>query len=245
MSIRAGGVVVSHSSTASQDEEEESGKDDNISSAHQASSVSNNPPPPYAHTVDENEICTPCNKPVTDEGILCEGCNTWFHKQCSNLTATRFKALSSSRESWYCDTCQRNTTGYPTVSQAISGMHQNAVSETAVTNENTSVNTSVVWGKYRGLQEIEQVVDEAFSRIVKWDKNIMSVPRGKCGKEFIAEVTRLLQLFNKQTAWPPLAIHLLLIFFPIMLQKPSANSKAREHSKYLFKRLELWQNDIN
>ena len=33
-----------------------------------------------------------------------------------------------------------------------------------------------------------------------------------------------------------------LIFIPIMLQKPSAKSKPREHTKYLTSRLERWKN---
>ena len=32
----------------------------------------------------------------------------------------------------------------------------------------------------------------------------------------------------------------LHIFLPLMLQKPSSKSKARDHSKYLEKRLKLW-----
>ena len=35
-------------------------------------------------------------------------------------------------------------------------------------------------------------------------------------------------------------ITLVHIFMPIMLQKPSAKSKARDHSKYLAQRLEKW-----
>ncbi len=35
-----------------------------------------NIPPLYAKTVDEIDICPPCNETVTDEGILCEGCST-------------------------------------------------------------------------------------------------------------------------------------------------------------------------
>ena len=33
----------------------------------------------------------------------------------------------------------------------------------------------------------------------------------------------------------------ILVFLPLMLQKPSKNSKARDHAKYLAKRLEMWK----
>ena len=37
-------------------------------------------------------------------------------------------------------------------------------------------------------------------------------------------------------------MRLVHIFIPIMLQKPSARSKNRDHIKYLSKRLEMWKN---
>ncbi len=64
-----------------------------------------NVPPLFAKTVDEIDVCPPCNQTVSNEGILCEGCNTWFHKSCSNLTTIKFQELSLSRTSWYCSNC--------------------------------------------------------------------------------------------------------------------------------------------
>ena len=43
------------------------------------------------------------------------------------------------------------------------------------------------------------------------------------------------------TKWTRLAIARLHIFLPLMLQKPSSKSKARDPSKYLERRLKLWQ----
>ena len=57
----------------------------------------------------------------------------------------------------------------------------------------------------------------------------------------ITEVTRIIKLFNSKTAWESVALHLLTVILPLMLQKPSANSKKKDHTRYLQKRLTLWK----
>ena len=69
----------------------------------------------------------------------------------------------------------------------------------------------------------------------------MEVPRSQAGKDVIAEARNILQLYNNGSAWKPLALHMLNIFIPIMLQKPSAKSKSKDHTRYLIKRLRLWK----
>ena len=68
----------------------------------------------------------------------------------------------------------------------------------------------------------------------------MLVPRGKAGKDFITELTRIINLFVYATPWEGLALPLLHIFIPMMLQKPSSKSKAKDHAKYLKERLIKW-----
>ena len=71
--------------------------------------------------------------------------------------------------------------------------------------------------------------------------NLFEVPRGKAGKDIITEITRLLSLINTRTQWESLALNILMIFPPLMLQKPSSRSKNKDHSRYLHKRLLLWK----
>ena len=68
------------------------------------------------------------------------------------------------------------------------------------------------------------------------------VPRGKCGSDLIKELTRLIHLFADKTKWERVALSLVHIFLPVMLQKPNRNSKARDHAKYLTSRLDKWKN---
>ena len=67
------------------------------------------------------------------------------------------------------------------------------------------------------------------------------VPRGKVGNAFIYELSRLISLFNDKTEWESVALRLVFIFIPMMLQKPSKNSRAKDHTIYLDKRLNLWK----
>eukprot|EP00116_Pleurobrachia_bachei_P003851 sb/3464113/ len=72
-------------------------------------------------------------------------------------------------------------------------------------------------------------------------KNLFMIPRGTAGKSFIDEATSLINSFNSDSAIKPVALMMLMIMFPLLLQKPSSNSKAREHKVALQRRVELWQ----
>ena len=99
----------------------------------------------------------------------------------------------------------------------------------------------VSWGEMSSVEEVHSVVERVHLKITAWKNNIFNVPRGKIGKEFIDEATRLMRLFNRKTRWEPLALNLLIIYFPLMLQKPSQRSKNKDHVRYLTKRLSLWK----
>ena len=90
-------------------------------------------------------------------------------------------------------------------------------------------------------KKIRKSLDSAYQKIVKWKENYMQIPRGKAGKTLIAEVTRLIRLFNSSKRWEPVAIHMLQVLLPLILQKPSPKSKTKEHVKYLNKRMEWWK----
>ena len=52
----------------------------------------------------------------------------------------------------------------------------------------------------------------------------------------------LINHFANKTPWQRLAVLLVHVFIPLMLQKPSSKSKPRDHTKYLKSRLERWKN---
>ena len=99
----------------------------------------------------------------------------------------------------------------------------------------------VKWGALTGVDEIGALVQDIHAKITTLRKNIFDVPRSQAGKNFVAEAARLLKLFNTKSAWESVAVNVLVVFFPLMLQKPGQKSKASDHSRYLTKRLQWWK----
>ena len=84
-------------------------------------------------------------------------------------------------------------------------------------------------------------MNDAYLKIVRWRRNLFDLPTGKVGQDFIEEVKILIDHFNNSTAFEPIALTLLSIIFPLLLQKPSKNSKSKDHTRYLQKRLGQWK----
>ena len=80
-----------------------------------------------------------------------------------------------------------------------------------------------------------------YVEICSWDSNLFMLPRGNNAKGLITEMSRLLNLFNDKTPWETVALDLLHIFIPIMLQKPSRRPTNREKMRYLGDRLKRWK----
>jgi len=100
---------------------------------------------------------------------------------------------------------------------------------------------NVIWGSMFGEGCIGEELTKAYDKIVSWDRNLFMLPRGKSGEKFIKELISLIYKFVNKTAWEGLALQLVHVFIPLMLQKPSSNSTARNNAKYLLTRLEWWK----
>ena len=70
---------------------------------------------------------------------------------------------------------------------------------------------------------------------------MFKVPTGRVGQEFIEEVAKTLNHYNSGSHLESIALTMVLIMFPLLLQKPSQSSKSKDHAKYLEKRLVLWR----
>ena len=97
------------------------------------------------------------------------------------------------------------------------------------------------WGSMTGSKDISAKINAIHGTVTTWRPNLFEVPRGQAGKDFIAELTRLLRLFNTRSDWECVSLNNAIIFVPLMLQKPSAKSKPSDNARYLSKRLTLWK----
>ena len=91
-----------------------------------------------------------------------------------------------------------------------------------------------------GKEDITNQIKSMYSEIITWSKNLFMLPKGKVGKDFVHELTRIINHFVEKSEWQDLSLPAAHIFVPLMLQKPSVNSKASVNSKYLKERLALW-----
>ena len=62
---------------------------------------------------DEKEYCTDCKKHVSQNGLLCEICDRWFHANCQKISRTTINFLDKNAKSreqgnkvhWWCTHC--------------------------------------------------------------------------------------------------------------------------------------------
>ena len=171
----------------------------------------------YQYTSED--FCGKCGKNFyqcrsTVKLIGCDQCGAWYHISCVGISKQQYEYYSepNNTDSWVCKNCK---------------------------NASSNITNCANLGNE---ESIIIMCKDIYKEIVGWSKNLFILPRGKAGKEFIMELDRLIGLFVNKTSLQRVSLLLLHIFMPIMLQKPSEKSKAKDHSKYLSKRLEMWEN---
>ena len=169
------------------------------------------PTPEIVHS--DEEKCPICKAVVgwEEDALQCEDCETWTHTACLCMSTEEYADHGSSENEWFCDCCLLRKSN------------------------------NVTWGDMVGELLIKNELTLIYDEIIRWKKNLFQLPRGGSAEKFIKELTRLIYLFVNKTAWKKVALQMVHVFIPLMLQKPSINSKARDHSKYLLTRLQSWK----
>ena len=94
--------------------------------------------------------------------------------------------------------------------------------------------------------DFTQAVTAAYAEVVHWRQNLFLTPSGQAGKKFTAELARMYRAYAECTALEPIALKAAMVMPSLLLQKPHASSKAREHADCLHRRLQAWQKgDVN
>ena len=76
--------------------------------------------------------------------------------------------------------------------------------------------------------------------MVTWKKNLFLLPSGGAGKKFIKLVKEWLSYYNIGNSFQGISLKVIAVLPNLMLQKPSAKSKSKDHSEALESRLQLW-----
>ena len=70
---------------------------------------------------------------------------------------------------------------------------------------------------------------------------LFMLPSGQQGKRFVNELTRLYQAFNQKSTLESVSIKAAMCLPLLVLQKPHAKSKTKDHIMCLKRRLDLWE----
>jgi len=74
-----------------------------------------------------------------------------------------------------------------------------------------------------------------------WKNNLFDVPPGAQSKKFIGIMNYWLDQYVKDSPWANVALKVFMVLPNLILQKPSKNSKTRQHIQLMRERLELWE----
>ena len=84
-------------------------------------------------------------------------------------------------------------------------------------------------------------IKSVYDEIVHFRRNIFNIPSGRAGKSFIEELTFWIRQFNANADLNSIALKAFMVLPTLILQKPSATSKSKEHSAAIERRLALWR----
>ena len=101
-------------------------------------------------------------------------------------------------------------------------------------------NPSFVWGSVSGVICVE-LLDCCYREAVHWVHNLFKVPSGRCGKDLVRELVRLLRAYVEDSALQSISLKAALVLPMLVLQKPHRTSKTKDHVAHLDRRLQLWQ----
>ena len=106
--------------------------------------------------------------------------------------------------------------------------------DTAIENNRQQTNSP--------FTEIKHEVNNVYEHIVKWKRNMFTLPKRHAGKLFVKEISNLINAWCQKTEWREVSLKSLMILPSLLLQKASPKYKSSENKEMLERRLKLWQN---
>ena len=89
--------------------------------------------------------------------------------------------------------------------------------------------------------DFKDAVSAAYAEVIHWQRNLFLTPSGKAGESFVSELARLFRAYGESSALESVALTAAMIMPALLLQKPYASSKTRDHVACLQRRLISWQ----
>ena len=104
------------------------------------------------------------------------------------------------------------------------------------------------WRTEHGYNDLDgatvcDLISRAYIETKSWRRNIFLVTSCHAGKAFVSELARLFNAVASGSALEGIALKAALTAPSLLLQEPSAKSKAKDHSDCLARRLEMWKGE--
>ena len=111
--------------------------------------------------------------------------------------------------------------------------------------EHASQNDTYIENQNTDTHEPEKfmIFKEIFDKSTHWRRNIFSLPSGKVGKDFINEMTKLIDLWCNKDTDAKFMLYGLMILPKLILQKHTKNPNAKNIKQTMSRRLELWKEE--
>ena len=93
-----------------------------------------------------------------------------------------------------------------------------------------------MWGNISHQRFCEEI-NHIYNEVVHFRRNISYLASGGAGKRFIEELTFWLKQFNSNSDLNSVALKSFMVLPSVILQKPAATSKSKEHSVAIERRL--------
>ena len=195
-------------------------------------------------------------KTVISRGVLCEQCSRWYHFSCAGTSEAAVNNLPID-EAFICQICQSHSSGL-TQEMQDKMIDDNMGLSSGLTQamESMQLEDPMLWN-YRSLPDYSptnpkelktlngKTLDDAnlehtFMKTAHYKQNLFALPSGNSGKAFVSETSRLLEIYNSNSAGATSSLFAFSLLPVLLLQKPSKNSKSRDHVNCLQQRLVKW-----
>ena len=82
---------------------------------------------------------------------------------------------------------------------------------------------------------------DIFNWTSNWRRNVFNVPSGRLGKEYVSEMTRLIEIWCNKHENSSYALYGLMLMPKLILQKPSKNVKTKVIKEVVERRMKKWK----
>ena len=198
---------------------------------------------PVCCTCNISSRCRNCK--CVKNGRKCNGCVPSRNRRCENEDSGIISNNDHNRYSDHSSEPPPNPDSDTTQAHQRNEHHNNGI----FTNPTQSLppfeemrSPNFTWGNAVDGPTFCHKIEAAYKEVTKWRRNVFNVPTGKAGTMFVNELSRLLGEYGSKSPMEKIAISAAMIIPHLLLQKPHAKSKTRDHVSCLERRLNIWKN---